>query len=275
MTTTDSPLIPKPPANMPPPAPAVPPATTDPRSRTPEYTVVRAENQGPEPFTAKYQGDTFHIPPGGQIFVPFYAMCLWAGHPDAIDVDRQRRYRTDELRRLQVRYGTHSFNGCWSTDVCNGNPGPSRDGVKAKHPPHRHLPDLHFFSIDTGEEYNTVLLDPEGRTLTTSTAQTQDTLESRAMRDLQSQIAALQRDLAAVQAGAGQAVPPPAPAPVVPPMPGGDGRLVTHDEPVDETAPAEGPLPAAVPVDKLPGSDSPSSTPGRKPRIPPSPGPLQ
>lgn len=173
-----------------------------------EQDVVRCHNQGKDTFVGKWAGRRFYIEPGEMKFVPFYAMCLWAGHPNARDISKRERYRTDEWQRLQVRYGTYSFNGCWTFDVCDGNPTP--DGSRKKHPPRRHLPDIHFYSIDTDTEYNTVLIDPEG-TKTGHAVAPDETLADDVVRQLREEVANLQHDLAVVQASQG-AVDSPLPA---------------------------------------------------------------
>lgn len=255
-----------------------PTTTGDPRQRTPEHTVVRMVNEGPEPFNGVYLGDQYNVPAGEQAFVPFYAMCLWAGHPDAVDISKKERYRTEELQRLQVKYGTHSFNGCWSTEVCKGNPDP-RNGQK--HPPHRHLPNIIFYAVDTNTPYPTVLADPEGNQATqiAVASSSQDDLANRAMRDLQTQVEQLQRDLAAMHNNAGTPTPPPAPAPSIPPQPGAstipvneDGEVVNEDGVDDgDDLPLNGPLDHAIPVSEEEFAESQV----RKPRIPPAPGPLK
>ena len=226
----------------------------DPRQRTPDYTTVQMVNEGDTEFVGKYTGQTFRAAPGERIFVPFYAMCLWAGHPDAMDLDRRRRYRTDELSRLQVKYGTHSFNGCWTTELCSGNPGTDN---KPKHPPTRHLPDIHFYRVEDNTEYMTVLADPEGKHTNPNVVRdaSQDTLESRALRDLQVTVEKLQKELAVVQRGD---VIPPAPEPTIPPVPG------------SSTPPS--PITAPIPVSEDAINQA---SRGKKPKIPPTPGPLQ
>lgn len=259
-------LIPSPPS----PTSSTPTArpTRDPRERTPDYTVVRMVNEGDVPFTGIYVGEKYEADPGEQLFVPFYAMCLWAGHPDAVDIDNKRRHRTHELKRLQVKYGTHSFGGCWTTEVCNGNPG--RDGTP-RHPPHRHLPAIAFYRVDDGTPYATVLADPEGTSATRVAATSQDDLSTRAMADMQREIEKLQRDIAKMGSAQGLPTPPPAPTPIIPPMPGGDGRIARRevDEDVDDGGDS-GLLPSPVPV-----SDADiEAARQRKPRIPKAPGPL-
>lgn len=239
-------------------------------------------NEGPEPFTGTYLRQQYHVPPGEQAFVPFYAMCLWAGHPDAVDIDKKRRYRTEELQRLQVKYGTHSFNGCWTTDICDGNPD-VKNGKK--HPPRRHLPNITFYAVDTNAPYNTVLADPAGSEATqTAMVASQDDLSNRAMRDMQKQIEQLQRDLAAMHNNAGTPTPPPAPSPSIPPHPASstpvneDGEVIEDDD--DREFPS-GPLDHAVPVteeeiaaNRNPRRKKAADQQATKPRIPPAPGPL-
>lgn len=258
--------------------------TRDPRQRTPDYTTVQMVNSGDVEFVGTYTGQEFRAGPGERIFVPFYAMCLWAGHPDAVDLDRKRRYRTDELKRLQVKYGTHSFNGCWTTELCNGNPGV--DG-KSKHPPMRHLPDIHFYRVEDGTEYMTVLADPEGKKIGAHTIAevSQGTMESRALADLQSTVERLQRELSVVQSSQGHASIPPAPEPRIPPAPGSSTVPTPSPQPVDngdrqaesdrdpdltDLAPDHAPIP--VTEDAIAEARSKAAT---KPRIPPSPGPLK
>lgn len=248
----------------------------DPRQRTPEYTTVQMVNEGDVEFVGTYTGQQFRAGPGERIFVPFYAMCLWAGHPDAMDLDRKRRYRTDELKRLQVKYGAFSFNGCWTTELCKGNPGV--DGVK-KHPPTRHLPNIHFFRVEDGSEYMTVLIDPDGKRINPGVVNeaSQDTMESRALRDLQNTVERLQKELAVVQGGQGVTTTiPPAPEPRIPPVPG-SSTLSTDEVGNEDTAddhgdPANNGGPIPVSEDAIEQARSKAPT---KPRIPPSPGPLK
>jgi len=256
--------------------------TRDPRQRTPDYTTVQMVNSGDVEFVGTYTGQEFRAGPGERIFVPFYAMCLWAGHPDAVDIDRKRRYRTDELKRLQVKYGTHSFNGCWTTELCSGNPGV--DGVK-KHPPMRHLPDIHFYRVEDGSEYMTVLADPEGRKIGAGVISevSQDSMESRALKDLQATVERLQKELSVVQSSQGHASIPPAPEPRIPPAPGSstipvetvdNDKRTEGDRDPDLTDLAPNTTPGPIPVDEAAIEAARAKSP-TKPRIPPSPGPLK
>lgn len=237
-----------------------PTSTAPPHERAPDYTVVKLYNHGPEEFVGQYAGDTYRCEPERTIFVPFTAMCIWAGHPDAVDIDRKRRYRTDELKRLQVKYGTYSFSGCWTTDVCTGNP--DKDGTK-KHPPTRHLPNISFLNVEDDTEFPTVLADPQGKGVSSNVISgvQQDDLASRAVTELRDQVNNLQRELAAVQRS--QGIPTPEPAP------GGNYDLSDlmqqDDEDVDEDAEVEGA--------NIPDSTTGTTSTTRKPRIPPAPGP--
>lgn len=133
--------------------------------------VVRITNQGTEEFRQRYGGKLYRIPPGSTAIVSFEAMCLWLGHPDAIDIDKKRRYRSDELRRLHVKWGVYEHH----------------DRAAEL------FPKLLVEDID-GNRIITVVDDPEGRHLTPD-------VQTRAERDrLQEQMAAMQRQMAALQA---------------------------------------------------------------------------
>lgn len=67
--------------------------------------VVRLVNEGDTPFKDSLNSREYIIPPGGQLFVDFDAMCLWLGHPDANDFDPRNRVRVAEYHRLRGRYG--------------------------------------------------------------------------------------------------------------------------------------------------------------------------
>lgn len=79
----------------------------------PETQVVRLVNVGDTAFIGQYANVTYEIQPGQSIFAPFLAMCLWLGHPDAVDIDAQRKYRHDEFMRLNARYGAYDSLDAW------------------------------------------------------------------------------------------------------------------------------------------------------------------
>lgn len=143
----------------------------------PETQVVRVRNVGDEDFTAKYANVPYTVPAGQETIVPFLAMCLWLGHPDAVDIDKKRQYRLEEFQRLTARYGTYDDLQAWEEQK----------------------PKLEAYSID-GNRLVTVVDDYQGNhlKLDTSTVQEKATMMS-AMAAMQEQMAAMQRKLEEVQ----------------------------------------------------------------------------
>lgn len=139
----------------------------------PEAIVVRLRNEGEEPFTGKYARIRYQVQPGQDIIVPYMAMCLWLGHPEAVDIDKKRRYRTQEFQRLCVKYGVYERH----------------ERVDEL------FPKLTAWSItDPGQEYITVVKDPDGKHLTPD-------VQSRQERDrMQEQMLAMQQQIAMLQA---------------------------------------------------------------------------
>lgn len=140
-----------------------------------ESTVVRLRNDGDIPFTGKYARMRYTIEPGGEAIVPYMAMCLWLGHPDSVDIDKKHRYRTDELRRLYVKYGIYELH----------------------HLADEKFPKISAWSItDPGHEYITVVRDPDGKHLTpdVQTKEERFRLEEQ-MRAMQDQIKMLQAQI--------------------------------------------------------------------------------
>lgn len=133
--------------------------------------VVRITNQGTDEFRQKHGGRLYRIPPGSTAIVSFEAMCLWLGHPDAVDIDKKRRFRSDEFRRLCVKWGVYEHHNLAD----------------------ERFPKLLVEDIE-GDRIITVVDDPEGKHLTPD-------VQTRAERDrLQDQMQAMQRQMAALQA---------------------------------------------------------------------------
>lgn len=143
----------------------------------PETQVVRVRNVGDEDFTALYANVSYTIPAGQETIVPFLAMCLWLGHPDAVDIDAKRKYRLEEFQRLTARYGTYDNLDDW----------------------YECKPKLEAYSID-GNRLVTVVDDYEGNHLRveSSTAQEKATMHT-AMAAMQEQMAAMQRKMEEMQ----------------------------------------------------------------------------
>jgi len=131
-------------------------------------------NEGKQPFTAKYAGQKYQINPAQDAIVPWDAMCLWFGRPQSIDIDKKRRYRTQEFQRLCVRYGVYE----------NHHLIPDR------------FPQIAVHDVFSGDKIITVVDDPEGKHLSVETATLSDTdLLRRQIETMQSQMLAMQRRL--------------------------------------------------------------------------------
>lgn len=139
---------------------------------------VRASNpsiaEGGKPFSQKYNRRRFNITPGQDMIIPFEAMCIWFGHPEAVDhpTDKRRRARTQELNRLRVKYGIYENH--------------EKDNDQ--------FPTVKCYDLTTGDEIITVVRDPYGKHLTPDT---QTILEREGM---QSQLDALTKQLAVLTA---------------------------------------------------------------------------
>lgn len=134
--------------------------------------VVRLRNVGATDFKAQYANIPYTVRPGQETVVQFAAACLWLGHPDAVDVDEKRRYRTDEYLRLMMRYG-----------VYDGSPLPWETAK----------PSVECFTLD-GDRLVTVVDDPEGKHLSPATS---SLAERERMLD---QMARMQQQMTAMQA---------------------------------------------------------------------------
>lgn len=122
----------------------------------PALQIVRLKNVGTTPWKDKFNNRAYSMEPGEEIVVPFLAMCLWLGHPDAIDhpSDREKNFRFQEWRRLQVRYGSYDNVGEEPIVTKAGTIPPWKDQV----------PKIEVLSM-AGEPMVTVVDDPEGRHL--------------------------------------------------------------------------------------------------------------
>lgn len=76
--------------------------------------VYRVLNVGDKPIDETYNNQPYHIPPGGDAFIPFGALDTWFGNPNAVDGDEEhRRYRKMEWDRLRERAGAYSDDVLW------------------------------------------------------------------------------------------------------------------------------------------------------------------
>lgn len=156
--------------------------------------VVRVVNESDKAFVAKYDKVPYTVPAHGQMFIPYMAMVLYCGDPNAVDVpgDKNGKYRTEEFERLCVLYGVYE-NADVGYDL-NGVPYPD-GGTRWEHD----RPNLKVFNA-AGDQLITVLDDREGAHLTPSTTSAaEENALLASMAAMQQQIATLQAQIAAGQ----------------------------------------------------------------------------
>lgn len=121
--------------------------------------VVRLVNEGDTPFRDMYANQPVNIPPHGQLFVDWDAMCLWLGHPDANDFDPRNRVRVAEYHRLRSRYGVDAQS---LEQSLSGIPVDADDLFNSMRPK------LAAYDTATEQRIVTVADDPAGDSLTPS-----------------------------------------------------------------------------------------------------------
>lgn len=121
----------------------------------PEDTQVWVVNEDDRPHILKWAGRKTVVNPGERKVVNYYAMVRSAGDPRAVDISPRDRYRTNEVARLDAKYG------CTGEQEWRYEPYEiERKGEKVKMPPA--WPRLRFYALEDETEYNTVLVDPDG-----------------------------------------------------------------------------------------------------------------
>lgn len=134
------------------------------------HDIVRLKNTGDTRWTDKYNNQVFACDPGKDIVIPFGALCLWMGNPDAKDVPNGQRHRRAEFNRLVIRYGGADNPDLW----------------------HENTPKIEAYDFDNNRII-TVIDDPEGKGVHSA----QTTVEEQEI--LQSQVNKLTRELAAMR----------------------------------------------------------------------------
>lgn len=216
-------------------------------SQNPATQVLMIVNEGETTWTDMFAKQRYTLEPGQRTFVPFFAACLWFGHPDAADIpgDRRKQYRLEEFQRLQVRIGTYDDHEAFF----------------------ERRPKIGVYTVD-GARVITVKDDPAGDHLNPM-VQDQNEREllvsamaamQQQMETMKAQMEALQRgDDAAVQAGDVRTdVKGSAPEPVPHPQQG----VVTDGPPPSPVQPGTPTAPPTVPVPQAP-------TPAPQPQTPP------
>lgn len=135
--------------------------------------VMRIHNSGDRTFKDSLNGTLYVVEPGQDKIVPFEAVCLWFGHPNARDEDARHLHRTEEVKRLRVKYGVYDEDEAWAVNV------PSWMDV---------------YSLETNEQLICVAHDPEGVNVNPSVMTEADNIS------LQQQLAAMQQQMAQMQA---------------------------------------------------------------------------
>lgn len=130
--------------------------------------IVRVKNTGNETWTDKFNNQRFVADPGREVIVPFAALCLWLGNPDARDKPSGQAQRRHEYNRLLIRYGG-------SENVA-----------------HAKFPTLEAFDFD-GNKIITVLDDPDGK----GVHEASSTLEEKEL--LQAKIDEMSRQMTQMQ----------------------------------------------------------------------------
>lgn len=132
--------------------------------------IVRIKNVGETRWTDRYSNQIFACDPGRDIIVPFGALCLWLGNPDAKNVPNGQQHRRAEFNRLVIRYGGADNPDLWEENK----------------------PKIEAYDFDN-ERIVTVVDDPEGKGIHAAST----TVEEQEI--LQSQVNKLTRELAAMR----------------------------------------------------------------------------
>lgn len=135
---------------------------------------VRAVNRSDQPVTWEYARQKYVLPPNVAVYVPYEAMVYWQGDPRAIDMpggklnEQFRRLQRDHLRAL---YGVYENDERWAT-----------------------IPLVECYPIDSDLRFETVLLDPDGVSVSSEAASANET------EFLRNQLASMQQQVAILAA---------------------------------------------------------------------------
>lgn len=121
--------------------------------------VIRLVNEGDTAFVDAYNSQPFTIPPHGNLFVDWDAMCLWLGHPEANDFDPRNRVRVAEYARLRCRYGVDARALQQTLDGVAFNDDDLFQQMRPK---------LSAYDASSGQQILTVADDPSGDSLSPS-----------------------------------------------------------------------------------------------------------
>lgn len=131
---------------------------------------VRAINRSDADVVYLYDRQRHILPPNTPVYIPYMAMVHWQGDPRAMDMPGGRlheQYRRHQREHLRTLYGVYENDERWAT-----------------------IPLVECYPIDSDVRFETVLHDPDGRSLSTESAAASET------EFLRSQMASMQNQLA-------------------------------------------------------------------------------
>lgn len=141
---------------------------------------VRAINRSDAPVTWQYARAKHVLEPGVPTFVPYMAMVHWQGDPRAVDLPGERaheQHRRLEREHLRVLYGVYENDERWDN-----------------------IPLVECYPIDSEVRFETVLLDPEGTSLSAVVeSNSQVTFMQQEMERMAGQIRIMQGNIAVAQ----------------------------------------------------------------------------
>lgn len=127
---------------------------------------VRIDNNGDTDIVWKYNSESLVLPAGRSVMVPWMHMVRYMGDPRAIDIDDKRRHRHRERMRLASLYGIYEHGELWRVGEapCGCYEHESTGRLITKDCT-GHLPNVVARNLESGEQYMTVIDDPEGTSL--------------------------------------------------------------------------------------------------------------
>lgn len=131
---------------------------------------VRAVNRSDKPITWLYAREPHVLMPGIPTYIPYMAMVHWQGDPRAVDMPGGRlheQFRRQHREHLRALYGVYENDDRWAQ-----------------------IPLVECYPIDSDVRFETVLLDPDGRSVSTEAASANET------EFLRNQLASMQSQMA-------------------------------------------------------------------------------
>lgn len=133
--------------------------------------VIYAINRGNRDLVWKWNSQRYMLRANETAIVPWEAMCLYMGRPDAVDYDDRRRDRFDEWQRLRMKYGAYDSAERWEANK----------------------PYVECMTLDE-KKIITVVDDPEGDALTPdNTTKMQNAMLQTRLRQLEAEMRSLRR----------------------------------------------------------------------------------